>query len=244
MFGNLKKAMHAVAHGLGCDVVRYSPYYFYRLRRIQIMKHVGIDLVLDVGANSGQYAGDIRRDGFEGKIVSFEPVAASFEALSRASAMDPQWHVIRTAVGGHDGEIEIKVGECSTCSSILPVRNELTRVAPHARQVRVERVPITRLDTVAESVFGKAEKPWLKIDVQGYEKQVLEGLAARIKRVLCIEAELSLRPLYDGEADFGDMLAWLASRDFEFVSLGTGEVDQTTGFVLQIDGIFVRRGVA
>jgi len=243
MIGTLKKTIHELAHSLGFDLIRDSPHYSYRLRRIRVMKHLGVDIVLDVGANCGQYAGDIRGDGFEGQIVSFEPVAATFEALSRASSGDLEWRVIRTAVGEHDGEVEIKVAEDSTCSSLLTVGSELIRAHPTALQVRVERVPMTRLDTIAESVFGNAERPWLKIDVQGYEKQVLEGLAGYIKRLLCIEVELSLRPLYDGEADFGGMLAWLASAGFELVSLGTGAVDQTTGFVLQIDGIFVRRGV-
>ena len=240
---NLKMTLHDTAHRFGYDIVRFSPHYFYRARRSQVIKHCGVDVVLDVGANRGQYAAEIRKDGFAGRLVSFEPVAASFDDLSRSARQDQNWVAIRTAVGAHDGEITMKVSEDSVSSSILTVCNALTAVAPRARQTGVETVPITRLDTIADRVLKQSKTPLLKIDVQGYEKHVLEGLGSAIERIACIEVELSMRPLYEGEGEFIDILNWLADKGFDLISLGTGTVNAASGFVLQIDGIFLHRHI-
>ncbi len=77
------------------------------------------NVVIDVGANRGQYARALRRTGYKGWIVSFEPVLLDYEALVEAAARDPRWTVHQLALGDCDGTIEMNVVP-GTLSSALP----------------------------------------------------------------------------------------------------------------------------
>ncbi len=65
------RAVRAVTHRLGFDIVRYDPFAEIAHRRQRFLSHLGISLVFDVGANTGQYAEGLRAEGYRGRIVSF-----------------------------------------------------------------------------------------------------------------------------------------------------------------------------
>jgi hypothetical protein len=81
---------------------------------------------------------------------------------------------------------------------------------------------------------------FLKIDVQGFEPQVLEGAARLLDRTQGVQLELSLAPLYEGQTLFLPLVDWLAKKGFELWALIPGFIDNKTGRMLQVDGIFFR----
>src|SRR3954465_1840833 len=91
----------------GLALVSYSPEEYVHLRRVRVLAAHGVDVVLDVGANAGQYAGHLRREGYRGRIVSFEPVLGSYEQLREAARRDPGWEARHTAVGDTAGTLEV-----------------------------------------------------------------------------------------------------------------------------------------
>ena len=113
----------------------------------------GVDVVIDVGANAGQYATDLRTAGYNGRIVSFEPQSGPFSLLEGNASTDPLWDCRHSALGETDGTVTINVaGNAGLSSSVLPMLKSHQDAFPPANYVGTEEVPIHRLDTVAPEV--------------------------------------------------------------------------------------------
>jgi FkbM family methyltransferase len=200
-----------------------------------------IDTVLDVGANVGQYGRRLRDWGYQGRIVSFEPLSAAHEQLVRAAASDPAWTIApRMAIGDLDGEIDIQVSAESDMSSILPQSDLMKRISPTSRVEAIERVPIRRLERIAGDYVHAADRVLLKIDTQGFEPQVLDGGAALLPRLAAIQLEMSLLPIYQGERDYLAMIGRLAAAGFTLHLVLPGYFERKLGRMLEIDGVFCR----
>ncbi len=225
----------------GLDLVRFDPASHLLARRRRLLATYGIDTVFDVGANAGQFAQQLRRDlGFRGRIVSFEPLRAAFKALEQKAARDPAWDVHRWALGDKAETREINVAGNSWSSSLLDMLPAHVRSAPESRYVGRETIEVKALDGIFADVCGDARNAYLKIDTQGFERQVLDGASRSLPRIDTVQLEMSLVPLYAGETLFPDMTAYLAERGYVLVSLEGGFADPKTGELLQVDGIFHR----
>jgi FkbM family methyltransferase len=209
-------------------------------RRARLLAHLGIGVVLDVGANVGQYAERTRAAGYDGRIVSFEPLSDAHAALARAAAADPRWEVRRLALGEQDGEAEINVAGNSYSSSLLAMEERHVASAPESRYVGSERVRTARLDGLWDEVVRPGERAWLKLDVQGFELQVLRGAGERLAELAAVQTELSLVPLYAGAAPWRTIVDLLEGAGFELAGLEPGFEDPASGRMLQADGVFVR----
>ena len=135
------------------------------------------DLVFDVGANLGQYAGLLRKCGYHGRIVSFEAQRSVHAKLTAAAGQDPNWIIAPCcALGREAGETEINVAGNSLSSSLLPMLATHLSAAPESRYVSKERIRLARLDEVAPTdMLGPNCRLLLKIDTQGFEEEVLAG---------------------------------------------------------------------
>jgi len=222
----------------GYDLCRYPP--AEARRRAKLLASERIDTVLDVGANAGQFAESIRLSGYGGRIVSFEPLSKAFSKLERRVARDPAWEARRVALGEADGTGEINIAANSWSSSLLPMGQRHLDSAPDSAYVGRETVPMARLDSIWDEVVAGAERPWLKLDVQGYEMHVLAGAGERIGAVRVVQAELELVSLYEGDVPWRELVDWLTGRGFALAGLEPGFEDPQTGRMLQFDGIFVR----
>ena len=200
-----------------------------------------IDMVFDVGANTGQFASALRAIGYSRRIVSFEPLSTAHARLAEAAKGEPLWTVHpQCAVGDRDGETEINVAGNSVSSSVLPMTDKHAAAAPGSAYVGRERVPMVRLDSVAAAYLRDAGRPFLKIDTQGFEWQVLDGACETLPRVRGILCEMSLVPLYSGQRLWRETLAKIEGAGFSLWALQTGFTDPHDGRTLQMDGIFFR----
>ena len=209
-------------------------------RRARLLRSLGITLVLDVGASVGGYAAQLRRLGYGSRIISFEPLGNGFAALERAAAGDPVWECRRQALGSSNGTAEINVAANAVSSSLLQINDRALRSAPQAENVGTEHVQVTRLDSIWPELVRDGDRVWLKLDVQGFELQVLKGAEASLPSISCIQAELSFVPLYHGSPTFLELIEYLDARGFRLAGLEEGHDDVRTGEMLQADGIFVR----
>ena len=207
-----------------------------------ILEKARIDLVLDVGANEGQFSREIRSTGYAGRIVSFEPLGQAYAKLQRNSRDDPFWHLHpRCALGSYDGEIKINIAGNSLSSSALPMLDAHRAVAPESAYVGAELVSLYKLDTVAATYLADATNVFLKIDTQGYEAQVLDGAEETLQHVTCVMLELSLVQLYEGQPSWPDMVNRLLAAGFHLWAVQQVLIDPETGRTLQIDGVFLRK---
>jgi FkbM family methyltransferase len=234
------RALHGakmLAHRAGFDVRRET---FKRHFVHSVLRH-GVDSVLDVGANTGQFGTELRRARFAGRIVSLEPLHSAFAELARTAAGDPKWTVQRAAVGAEPGTLTMNVAANSVSSSALPMADRHAEAAPQSRYVGTEDVPATTVDHLVKEHDLDPAATMLKIDVQGYEKAVLDGAAVTLGQMAAVRTEMSLVPLYEGQLLFPELLDRLLGSGFELWSIEPGFVEPATGRLLQLDAIFFRR---
>lgn len=209
-------------------------------RRITLLNNFKISKILDVGANSGQYAKLMKELGFKGEIISFEPLPDTFKKLQIETKKHHNWTPVNIALGERDGVVQINVSKNSYSSSLLKMLPLHLESAPESIYVGKEIVKINKIDTVFNSFCKEDDKVFLKIDTQGYEKKVLEGANESIKKISGVHLEMSLIPLYEGESLFSNMLIFMKDLGFDLCSLENGFYNRTSGQLLQVDGIFFR----
>lgn len=238
----LERALRNTLRRRGIEVSHYFPELDWELNFLRQLQAHQVNVVLDVGANSGQYATGLRETGYTGRIVSFEPLSGPYSVMQRSTWADPQWETRHCALGDTDGTIFINVaGNQGASSSALPMLQRHQDAFPPANYVGTEQVPIHRLDSVAPEILGSNDVAFLKIDVQGFEKQVIDGARSTVSdRCVGIQLELSFQPLYEGGMLIREALELVDSLGFTLAGLVPGFTDPRNGRMLQADGIFFR----
>ena len=195
--------------------------------------------VLDVGANQGQFAGAVAQWFPSAQIVSFEPAPSVFPILRKNTATIPQIQLVQSALGNDVGELEFFESRYSHASSALPVTETQKALRAETSQVRRVVVPMTTLDAFSQG-RNWARPLLLKLDVQGYEKRVLEGAHEVLSRVDYLLFECSYRALYEGEPLFSEMHAYVTGLGFELIA-PVGYLEDENHVMLQTDLLWRRR---
>ncbi len=249
-----RKAVKAIVNRLGYDIRRLVDSPALECGRYDVIHHFGdqfmkllsghrVDLVLDVGANEGWYAIGLRELGFQGKIVSFEPLSTAHGRMVEAwrKESNSNWIIAdRMAIGDCNADVSINVSANSDSSSLLPILPEHLKACPESNYIGSEMVPMRKLADVARHYVEESSSPFLKIDVQGFEKKVLQGAESMVASIAGVQIELSLVPLYEGQELYLDMLHLMKDLGFSLFSITPGFTDSQTGRLLSIDGIFFR----
>jgi hypothetical protein len=144
------------------------------------------------------------------------------------------------AIGERDGNVTINIAGNSASSSLLPMTDRHKGAAPASVYVGTETVEVRRLDGVRHPFLDEAASPFLKIDTQGYESQVLAGAASMLPSLVGVQLEMSLRHLYEGQSLWQDVIASLEAAGFQLWAIVPGFFEPATGRMLQCDGIFFR----
>jgi FkbM family methyltransferase len=175
-----------------------------------------IDTVIDIGANIGQTGQELRAHGFKGRILSFEPVPSAHAALTRAAAKDKLWEVApRCAVGAAAGEVVMQESAASDMSSVRPAEAALLTALPRTSIVATWPTPVRTVADIIATHCPPAARIFVKIDTQGYEQQVLDGCADIWPRIAGLQMEMSLFPLYRGEALFMELTQRVLDQGLE-----------------------------
>ena len=141
----MKEILKRIFKTLGYQIKKYQD---EDMPRLKIIKELGINKLLDVGANAGQYSLKMRKLGFKKKIISFEPLKSAFEKLQKAASKDKNWIVNNYALGNEDAENTINVSRNSYSSSILNMLPEHMDRAPESTYVAKESIRIKKLDSI------------------------------------------------------------------------------------------------
>ena len=169
-------------------------------QRAEILTSLGISVVLDVGANLGQYARKIRTNGYSGKIISFEPMAAIYQKLLEVTKDDLNHICKQIALGDCEQTVFMNVLQQHASSSMLELNPSIITQAELLNPVAREKVLVTKLDSVISEIAHPTDKIYLKIDTQGYEDRVIDGAINSFEQINAIELELSLVELYKGQS--------------------------------------------
>lgn len=233
MFGI--KRVRNVFRRYGYDVNRYGT--------TKLLQAYKIDQVFDVGANIGNYGVGLRDQGYVGEIFSFEPLTDAFSKLEARARGDNKWTAVNAGLGSEDAKAVIKVAGNSESSSLLNMLDRHLDACPESQYIDEEEINLLTLGSVISRFTRDTNRLFVKIDTQGYERQVLEGMGAQGSNVLGLQLEMSLVPLYEGEFTVGPMLEYIRDLGFTLMSVEPGYSDRRNGQMLQLDGIFFREEV-
>jgi len=225
----------------GYDICRFDRTSHPLARRKSFLENYEIDTVLDIGANSGQFAQELRQDiGYTGRIISFEPLRQVFKLLEAHAKGDQRWETFNIAIGDVEEKREINVAGNSLSSSFLDILPTHLNAAPDSKYIGKEVIDVRSLDSMFEQVCKDASNIYMKIDTQGFESKVLRGAATSLSRIGTIQMEMSLVPLYGTELLFDEMCILMRENGYTLIAIENGFSVPGTAQLLQIDGIFRR----
>ncbi len=194
--------------------------------------------VLDIGANAGQFARKVLASLPDCTVHSFEPLPGPFAQLRSLAAQHPGLHGHNFALGDQDGGAVIHTGDYTASSSLLKPAQHLNDSMPQAMPGKDAEIAIRRLDDWAAETNLDAPL-FIKLDVQGYELQVIRGGGQTLKRACAVLSELSFVELYEGQPLIGDVIAAMAERGFRLADIYEVWRDPATGLGFQCDGLFL-----
>jgi FkbM family methyltransferase len=236
MFHSFVRAIFYNSAAVHSDLSRDLPAKWLELNSLRrFLRDHRINVVIDVGANEGQFVSKLRRLSFRGRIVSFEPDPRTYTIMREHHGKDSSWRGYPIALGEADTEGVLHQAKESVLSSFLtPVRRESI-----SSDVRV---PVRRLDDVFDEVIVGLPEPrvLLKTDTQGFDLQVLRGATQSLNRIGGILAEISVLPIYENIPRIDQALSAYRQAGFDLLDLSV--VNRTPdGRILEFDGLFVRR---
>jgi len=208
-----------------------------------VLKTYDINCVLDVGANRGQFGQALRKGGYRGHIVSFEPVPGVVEHLRRLTEHDETWSVHAVALGRESGLTTMQVvPDQATLSSMLAPSAYGRQRFPRMTTVAPTEVPVRRLDSLLDSVTESIPDPrlYLKLDTQGFDLEVFSGVGDRIRDIVALQSELALLRIYEGMPRMPEALRIYEEAGFEVSGLFPVSREFSTTRILEYDCILVR----
>jgi len=207
----------------------------FEIKNIAYLIHkYKIDTIIDIGANQGQFVEGIRSAKYLGKIISFEPLPIEHAIISKKSQKDKNWSIApRMALGEKPGTVELKITKDTSLSSVNSTLDS-------SLLVRTENVRIESLDNAIKPYISSKSKLLLKIDVQGFEPQVLAGATKILKQAQALILEVGLIPLYENELPYLELLTWLRKKGFHAVYFSPVMKKQKLGEAYQLDAFLVK----
>ena len=203
----------------------------------RVLRNLGpVRMVVDIGANRGQFALVARHCFPEANIVSFEPLAGPAGIYRAVFAEDDRTMLVEAAVGPHAGDAEIHLSERDDSSSLLPITERQDELFPGTAESGTASIRVVRVADVlgAQEIAAPA---LLKLDVQGFELQALEGSEDVLPRFDWVYVECSFVELYAGQAFADEVIAWLRERGFRLVGVFNMSYDGA-GRAIQADFLF------
>jgi FkbM family methyltransferase len=187
-----------------------------------ILETCNIDCILDVGANQGQYAKELRSLGYRGHIISFEPVSETYSILKKLTAKDSKWSAYNFALGSENKTMEINLFETSLFNSFLPpsdLKKEFFKkeLFPVKKEVVQVKTLDSIFDEVTEDIVSEC-RLFIKLDTQGFDLEVIKGGQITLKKALCLQSEISCVPLYKDMPHYIDSLKTFEALGFHLTN--------------------------
>lgn len=226
---------------LGFDVAAYPGAALHWPHVVALLQAHEISLVFDVGANEGQYATSLLNNGYGGRIVSYEPVSAVHEILNRNAAAHANWEVApRAAVGAEEGEAVVNISGESDMSSLHEMTQTARKHMSRAQTTGSETTPMVTLAGELARHAGPQDRVFVKSDTQGHEAHVLDGLGDAVSRVVGVQLELALEPVYEGQAHYLELMTRLEGLGFTPRLVIPGYYSRHYGRMLEFDVVAFR----
>ena len=235
---NTFKILNSITTKIGIFVKRYHRLNDHSHLREFLLRKYDINLFIDVGANNGQTGMSVRKHNYTEKILSFEPGTLPFSLLSKASKNDSSWEALNFAVGEENKEESLNICSETQLNSFLPNKFVESSMFPGHQIVEKQLVNIKTLDSFLGNKINKNDRCYLKIDVQGFEEQVLQGGLTTLLQTYFVDIELCTVELYQNQPSVVKLLNILEQNGFKLLQIYRVSNDHSTGQTIVCDAIF------
>jgi FkbM family methyltransferase len=238
---NLERLARRLFRAIGVDVKRASLPGSSTGLTLNLLRDSHAGTVLDVGANEGQFAQELIAFHAKTKIVSFEPVAVAHTSLVENSRGRSDWIVApKMALSDKPGQTKIYVTKNCQCSSLRPAADDILKADSAFDLVGTEQVQLARLDGVYSNFVDKQSRIYLKIDVQGHEKEVIAGASGMWNQIVAMQIEISFSEIYSGQPTGFWFVDDAVRMGLSIYGISNGWREPKTGKLLQADVFFIR----
>jgi FkbM family methyltransferase len=243
----LKFKLRRLTNALNKSVARearrkHVPVNYYRFFR-RMREEFGIRTVLDVGANVGDFSRWCAESFPQADIHAFEPLPTCLEKLNLVAERYHRIKVHPVALGPDVGTVEMFENEFSPSSSLLPMLDRHKEIWPKTakeQKIKVNQAALDEMETGLELV----PPIFMKVDVQGYEIQVLRGSEKTLSDIAVIMLEVMFESLYAGQSNFHAIVNYMAERNFHFMEFVDERRDSESGRLIYADAAFFNRRFA
>lgn len=237
-----KKLVVRGAHLFGLEVRIRSARSRDDLRLSKFLKMFNVDLVLDIGANQGQFAKQLFAAGYDGRIVSFEALPTEHKRLQTAAQKFGGRWIIGPCLALSDkaGSARFHVTAASQSSSLFEPNSTFSVSAPEISDYHCIEVPTDRLDNAFRSLNIPFKNVFIKLDTQGSELLILSGAPDLLKIAKGVMSEVSLRALYNSQPSARDVYKHIAAAGFDLWDIWSGYRDPLSFRLNEADVIFFR----
>jgi FkbM family methyltransferase len=230
----------------GYDLVRLNGglgYGTLENELLKIIKEINVDLILDIGANKGQFGAMMYDYGYSNKMLSFEPLSEMYKLLTDCSGAFEKWHIYeRCCIGDSETTTNINVSNMVGNSSIMPIKSTKYNVQ-QSHYIASEEVKQITLETLNHDALIKASKNiFIKMDVQGFEHIILSKLKDINYKVAGFYIELSLVNLYEGQEDYLYICKQLKDLGYDLVYIVPESI--RNGRMIQFNGVFLHNSLS
>lgn len=236
-----KQVIQRAVRTAGYCIGQYPPVDSLAYHLKTVLASLEIDLVLDVGAHEGEFVGLVRGLGYDGDIISLEPVSSSFAKLTKARQADTCWRGHKVALGPEDGHLDINIYAGSVFNSFL-----LPEGASRFEKQRIigtEKVAVRCLESLLDEILG--DRPdariFVKTDTQGYDLAVLRSGGRQLQAIRALQTELAVRRTYAGMLSLPAALTELDRLGFEITGLFPVAREMDRLRIIELDCVMCRR---
>lgn len=232
-----------VARKFGLEVAPSNLNSRFDLRLEYLLDVMKPDYLLDVGANRGQFAGQILKLNFPGTIISFEALPHVYsELVKKADAYGGRWKVApRAALSDSEGIVTFHVSNNLASSSMLAFTDYSKERSLALQELESIEVPSISLDNLLSKMQIEPKYPFLKLDVQGAEHRVLLGATSVLERAQGVLCEVLLAPFYEGQASWRQIDGFLLERGFDLWDMNSVMRVTDTGQLEAMDLVYIKR---
>jgi FkbM family methyltransferase len=237
------KIHHNIAALFGYELIKRRNLDTLNQHLENVLKKHRINCIIDVGANTGQYGNTLRRIGFKGHILSFEPVESTFAQLEIASHLDNDWQIFRVALGAEDTNMKINRTDSSEFSSFLNPNTQGKALFPKKIKLMAqEDVQVTTLASLWPQLMAGIENPrvLLKMDTQGFDLEVLSGAEEVLEDILVLQSEVSIQPIYKSMPNYKTALSCFEKHGFELSGMFLVSRDKDSLRAIEYDCVMLR----
>ncbi|MFN0263386.1 FkbM family methyltransferase [Tepidamorphus sp. 3E244] len=231
-----------IARACGYDAFRLERQARIETHLAALLPMLQVDVVVDAGANAGQFGQKLRALGYKGDIVSYEPLSAVFPELQEAAATDMRWHTRNKALGTQAGTATIRQSPDSTWSSLKGFSDYgKRRFTEQDRDAVAEQIEVARLDADLPELLGDdPRRVYLKMDTQGFDLEVFEGARGLMHEVVGLQAEVAFQNIYDGVPGYRQTLETFEEAGFAVTGMFPVKRDRKSLRMIEMDCVMRR----